>query len=380
MLHFRPDGTFKIMQIADTQELPAVSPNTLELIEKALDREQPDLVIFTGDQIQGGASGFRRDPALAEQTIDQLAEPLHQRGIPFMVTYGNHDAQCGLSNTQQYSFYAKYPTFICGRPRSRTDLGTTDVQLYSSDRSRPVFQLYLFDSHGKDPDGEGYLPVTEEQLNWYRSERERLRKKAGDYLPSLVFQHIPVQEIYQVLQNVPRGTGGAVHAYGVQDGLYFVLPEALRTQGGFLGEFPAVPDRNTGEFAALTEAGEVLGIWCGHDHNNSFVGQYHGVDLGCTQGAGFHTYGPGRQRGVRIFLLHEEDLKHYESYTVTYNQISDRPVKAPLREFVYTHMPTSPRQVRATAVKAGLTTAGIVAGAGLLWSVYQISRWKRRKA
>ena len=45
--------TFKIMQIADTQEGTKVSPDTLDLINAALDRENPDLVIYSGDQIWG---------------------------------------------------------------------------------------------------------------------------------------------------------------------------------------------------------------------------------------------------------------------------------------------------------------------------------------
>ena len=53
MLRFNSDHKFKIMQIADTQEIPAVSPDTLSLINNALDREKPDIVIFTGDQIKG---------------------------------------------------------------------------------------------------------------------------------------------------------------------------------------------------------------------------------------------------------------------------------------------------------------------------------------
>lgn len=49
----RPDGSFKVMQIADLQEIPAISPDTLKLMNAALDREKPDLVVFTGDQIKG---------------------------------------------------------------------------------------------------------------------------------------------------------------------------------------------------------------------------------------------------------------------------------------------------------------------------------------
>ena len=44
-LDFR-NGKFRVMQIADTQEIPAVSPDTIKLIAAALDAEKPDLVIM----------------------------------------------------------------------------------------------------------------------------------------------------------------------------------------------------------------------------------------------------------------------------------------------------------------------------------------------
>ena len=52
------NGAFKVMQIADTQELSFVSQDTILLLTMAIYREKPDLVILTGDQIHG------MDPAL----------------------------------------------------------------------------------------------------------------------------------------------------------------------------------------------------------------------------------------------------------------------------------------------------------------------------
>ena len=74
MLKFNSEHKFKIMQIADTQETPDVSPDTLSLINSALDREKPDLVIFTGDQIKGYSRKFRKDHVIIEKTIDILKE------------------------------------------------------------------------------------------------------------------------------------------------------------------------------------------------------------------------------------------------------------------------------------------------------------------
>ena len=52
-MKFNKNGKFKIMQITDIQEIYNVSPDTLKLLENAVEKEKPDLVIYTGDQIKG---------------------------------------------------------------------------------------------------------------------------------------------------------------------------------------------------------------------------------------------------------------------------------------------------------------------------------------
>lgn len=361
MLRFNSDHKFKIMQIADTQEIPAVSPDTLSLINNALDREKPDLVIFTGDQIKGYSKKFKKDPAIIESTIDILVEPIAKRNIPFMVTYGNHDAQCGVDNRGQYKFYAKYDNFISGDLRNADDVGTADIQIYSSTEDKPVFELYIIDSHGKAKDGAGYAPVDKEQIEWYVSRREQLKAENGDYLPSLVFQHIPVPEFFDVIKKVPKGTKGAVPAYGEHENEYFVLNDETIAEGGFMLESPASPDVNTGEFEAMSEKGDVLGIYVGHDHNNSFVVKYKGVDLGYTQGAGFNVYGPGENRGVRIFELDETAPREYKTHTATFKELCGTKIKTPVKEFIYKHAPTSPRAVKPILIKIGIGIVAIAA-------------------
>lgn len=361
MLRFNSDHKFKIMQIADTQEIPAVSPDTLSLINNALDREKPDLVIFTGDQIKGYSKKFKKDPAIIESTIDILVEPIAKRNIPFMMTYGNHDAQCGVDNRGQYKFYAKYDNFISGDLRNADDVGTADIQIYSSTEDKPVFELYIIDSHGKAKDGAGYAPADKKQIEWYVSRREQLKAENGDYLPSLVFQHIPVPEFFDVIKKVPKGTKGAVPAYGAHENEYFVLNDETIAEGGFMLESPASPDVNTGEFETMSEKGDVLGIYVGHDHNNSFVVKYKGVDLGYTQGAGFNVYGPGENRGVRIFELDETAPREYKTHTATFKELCGTKIKTPVKEFIYKHAPTSPRAVKPILIKVGIGIAAIAA-------------------
>ena len=59
-LQFHYSGKFRVLQIADIQDGPKVSKDTITLIEASLDATRPDLVIFSGNQIAG------YDPAFAD--------------------------------------------------------------------------------------------------------------------------------------------------------------------------------------------------------------------------------------------------------------------------------------------------------------------------
>lgn len=128
-------------------------------------------------------------------------------------------------------------------------------------------------------------------------------------------------------------------------------------------ESPAAPDINNGEFESFKERSEVLGVFVGHDHNNSFVKNVDGIDLGYTQGCGFNTYGPGKKRGVRIFEFNEEDIKNYKTYTVTMDEVCKgnyKPAK-PIWEFIASHAPTSVKQVKRIATDTLTITASVAA-------------------
>lgn len=104
-------------------------------------------------------------------------------------------------------------------------------------------------------------------------------------------------EFFDVIKKVPKGAKGAVLAYGAHENEYFVLNDETIAEGGFMLESLASPDVNTGEFEAMSEKGDVLGIYVGHDHNNSFVVKYKGVDLGYTQARDSMCTWPRRKQG-----------------------------------------------------------------------------------
>ncbi len=339
-------GKFKIMQIADVQEGAKVSPDTIRLLNAALDREQPDLVVFSGDQIWKYTS-FKGNAAKVEEVLRKITDPVTSRKIPFAVCFGNHDRQVGLTNAEQFEIYKKFSGFI-GDNSADTD-GCGDQVIELAQDGRVSYLLYLLDSHSGLKSG-GYDCVHKNQIDWYKKTRDKYEREYGSVLPSVVIQHIPVQEITELLTEVKKGTKDAVQGFRRHAGKWFVLNKSRVNENGFMRESPADPEENSGEFDAMAEKGDVKGIYFGHDHNNSFHGKVRGIDLCYTQGAGFHVYGPGLDRGVRVITLTPDGKA--DTYDLRYRDLLGRRIDEKLRYAVISRMPTNVHDAIQRAVKA----------------------------
>ena len=349
------NGKFKIMQIADTQEIPSVSPDTIKLISAAVEAEKPDLVIFTGDQIKGYSSFFKGENGKTNviNTLKALIRPLEESGTNFTMTFGNHDGEAALNNNEQFEIYKESPMFVYADAASENDKGTFCLNI--SDK----FLIYLFDTHSKAEDG-GYSGLNPGQLEWYRNKRDSFESP----LPSLAFQHIPTPEYFEIIKKVKRFTKGCVRAYGNHKNEFYALDPQSRGLRDFMLESPAAPYTNSGEIDAFLEKGEMLGLYVGHDHNNSFVVNYKGIDLGYSQGAGFNVYGPGLNRGVRIFEIDESGK--YETKTVTFSELCGSKVKNKPKFFIYSYVPTSVSQVTTAVKEISIVAAAIFGTAKLI--------------
>ncbi len=364
------NGNLRIMQIADTQELPLMNPDTVKLIRLAVEKAKPDLAVFTGDQIYGLMPSFKGKTEQKVRKIFQaLLAPLEENNVPFIVAFGNHDNQCGISNADQMKLYMESPMCAGGSYANEMQSGLFNLPVVASD-GKTVFNIYVFDSNGEAEAG-AYKAIGPEQLTDYRTVRDALKEHNGDFVPSLVFQHIPPWEVMNVIQRVPKGTKGAVEAFHAFKDQYYILPPSSIEKGEFMGESPAVPKTQSGQFDALAEKGDVFGIFFGHDHINSFVLPYRGIDLGYTQGTGFNVYGPGRKRGVRVFDIPEQNPRAYTNYTLTFGELTTDRVHNVLFERIQPFMPTSVMQVKklikpvAIGGAATLTATGIAVAAHL---------------
>jgi len=180
-----------------------------------------------------------------------------------------------------------------------------------------AFNLWMIDSGAYDSEGH-YACVTKEQIAWYVNKSNALKAlNGGKVVHSLMFQHIIVPEIYDALLEVNSLTPLAVKR--IYDNRYYVLNPA-NTNAGRLGEYPCPPYYNNGQFDAVVNRGDVLAMFFGHDHSNTFNVTYKGVDLVATPKTNFEGIS-GIDHGARIITINEADTSKYETKLVPFSSL-----------------------------------------------------------
>lgn len=302
-LRFDSDGKFKILVFADCQDDDSPYQKMIDLINDALDNEKPDLVVFTGDNVVVSSESKFKTGA------QKIIQPLIDRGIPYAYTFGNHDDEYGVSKEYMHSVYSSlgYCLTYDADP-SLNGFGNCNIPIYSSDGSEIAFNLWMIDSltYG---DG-GYDHVREDQIQWYKETSIALENQVGHKVNSIMFQHIALPEIYNLLTESSTGTKSYLGKKYSQN--------LNSNASGYLGEFPCPPAVNGGQFDALLERGDVLGVVTGHDHSNSFHGKYKGIGFLQMPGITFESYGDKNCRGYGVIELDERDTSTYSTHTVTY--------------------------------------------------------------
>jgi hypothetical protein len=264
VLRVGKDGRFKIIQISDAHlatglgtcrdaigenDRPSTNceadTRTLEFIEKVLDDEKPDLVVLSGDQVEGPAAPD------TQTAIFKMVAPLIERSIPYVSIFGNHDnegsrsmprvAQMALMETLPFSLSEAGPT-------SAEGVGNYHVEVLASGSQHSALTLYMLDTHSLTPDEKrfkGYDWIKPGQIEWFSNTAQRLKNAHSKYSHihlDMAFIHIPLPEYAE------RGN---------------------TIVGGQWKEGVTAPGYNSHFYDALVNAG-VVAVGCGHDHVNDY--------------------------------------------------------------------------------------------------------------
>lgn len=288
-LQFKAGESFKIVQFTDVHYKPnvAASDTAIILIKEVLENEKPDFVVFTGDVAWAKPAKDCFDAALA---------PVIEKGIPWTYVNGNHDDEQGWTRTQIMDYLVEQPYCLAVHgDKNLKGEGNYVLELRASDdKDKIETLLYFLDSgayNNKHKNvGWSYDWFGHEQVDWYRKQSAAYTaENNGDPYRALAFFHIPLAE-------------------------YPIMSVKKDELVGSYKEAECNGKINTGMFAAMIESGDVIGTFCGHDHDNDYIGNYMGIGLAYGRYSGGNTvYNNLGNNGCRVITL-EEGGKGFSTY------------------------------------------------------------------
>ncbi|KAK5171702.1 uncharacterized protein LTR77_003338 [Saxophila tyrrhenica] len=261
----RKDGRFKILQVSDAHLSTGTgicrdaigpdnkpSPNceadvrTLDFLETLLDDEKPDLVILSGDQVEGPSAPD------TQSALFKLVAPLIERNIPYASIFGNHDDEGArsLSRTQQMALLQTLPGNLAHPGPAEVDgVGNYYLEIQAEKSQHSALTIYLLDSHSLTPDEKnyrGYDWIKPSQISWFKTTAEGLKKEHAKYSHihmDMAFIHIPLPE--------------------------FADRENNKVVGGEWRESVTAPAYNSHFYDALADH-RIVAVGAGHDHVNDY--------------------------------------------------------------------------------------------------------------
>ena len=271
------DQGFKIAQFTDTHIKANRKSSVLSIqtIEKVLDLEKPDLVIYTGDIVTGR-------PVF--KGWDLILAPCIKRQIPYAVVFGNHDDENGKSRKTLADKISKMPfSQLVPKVDNVYGFGNYLIEVSSQTENQPALLIYCMDSNAYSTNKKykGYGWFMTSQIEWFKQQGSTYKKQLNKTLPALAFFHIPLPEYTEA----------------------FTSDKFLSI--GNRQEKECSPVFNSGMFEAMVESGDVMGTFVGHDHVNDYVACRKGIALAYGRFTGSSTTYGDLDCGARVILLHE---------------------------------------------------------------------------
>ncbi len=318
-LKFDENGNFKMLVLADIQTGYPVPDDMITFILESVEFSKPDLIVLTGDNINTNKT----------EAYDEVFNVISKTGIPFTAILGNHDEERsgGLTRDEIIERYQTYEGCLTyDADQSLHGAGTHNLPILSSDGSKIAFNLWLFDSgdyvYDSHGDRLGYDWVRKDQIEWYNNVRDEMTaENGGELIPSLVFQHIIPQEPCQKIF-APSEVNMGDLTINFQDGTSQTVVPDITKYDGYIFEKSCPGYGNDGQWDAMVEGGDVIGVVVGHDHSNNFIADVDGIDLIQTPGCTYSSYFNDLIQGARVIEINENNPWEYSTYCVTSNELA----------------------------------------------------------
>lgn len=299
-LRFQEDGTFRILVIGDVQNafLDGSENEVVRNIETLVEREQPDLVFFNGDNSIKMVFEER-----LEEYLNCMVGAAESRGIPWAHVYGNHDTENpnDLTREEQQEIYERFDYCISkeGDPELH-GVGNYVLPILRSDSDQIAFNVWALDSGDYRISSVTkeivYDHIHFDQIAWYYNTSEELEAYNEASIPGMMLFHIPLKEMadaYEDRENPNLKFEGLALSKGVWDA-----------------------ELNSGLYAAALDRGDIKLVINSHDHGNDYSVQYGKIQMCYTGriGPGGNTSFYPEACGARVVVLNQDEPEKIETY------------------------------------------------------------------
>jgi len=295
-LNYKKD--FKILQLCDihlaTKDDRQHHYDFLDIIIKDA---KPDMIIALGDTFTFA------DKALAKETFDFF----DSYGIPWTITFGNHDEQGYFSIDWLTDYLNNYGSNCVFKDIQDDDVyGNANFAINLNEGNKTKAQLIVMDSNRYNYNEYwGYDYIKEDQISWYeRIVSYTTTKNGGIAVPSLMFFHIPIPEFATAFDEAEQAQNGTKLSYGE------------------MNENVCCPDVNTGLFESVLKLGSTKGIYCGHDHINNWLINYKGVDFSYGLKSTDRIYYKEGMLGGMTITIHDDGTLSYDRLYHSYEEVA----------------------------------------------------------
>ncbi len=283
------NNQFRILSFTDTHidDWAERAVYTWKAIEETIKTEQPDLVVFVGDNVTGGDN---------RQRLEEFCDNMDKLGVPWCPVLGNHEGDNPMSVLRetmverfarsQYCLLESETKFLENGEQVSGE-GNTVIHIKNS-ADQIAASLFFLDTgtdltteekvklgFDTEKSKDGYLK--ESQIAWYK---EELLKRKSD-TPVIIFGHYPLEEYKEAYELATENDTCYEQNIIKNDAKWFF---------GFRREKICAQTVNTGMFAAMRDSGIKHTYICGHDHINDFRVEYQGVNLFYNAPSGYSSY------------------------------------------------------------------------------------------
>lgn len=302
MLELPYHADYRILQLTDTHI--GDKDNTqlhYDFIDLTIKDAHPDLIVITGDVFTFAS----------KSTAKEFFKFMDGHGIPWTLTFGNHDEQCYFSIDWLTDVLNKYGSNCYFKDIQDDDVqGNANFAINLTDSGHVFEQLIIMDSNRYYFGSYfGYDYFKQNQIDWYADLVDTTKEKNGGVVPSLMFYHIPLPEVRDAW------------AAAKEDASLIKHPTANKEVEMQQNEDPCNPDYNSGFFEVIKQKGSTHGMFFGHDHINNYIVTYEGIDFGYGIKATDRVYYSETLLGGRVITIHNDHSLTYEDYYHSYEEV-----------------------------------------------------------